>query len=199
MKAEDVINCWQGRARRGDILLALPKHGHPWVLLKLDKNVDFKVGHAGFIAQTITSECMEWINNEDFKPTVECWTKSGVTKEMPYVWASPHYVLGLQHHRLRWKWAWFKSRFYHEYAPLSEVSGAAQMAETRLGKSYVKFYMFTRAKWFAPNYFTCTTLVWWSVKHSYGINVSRPWLSLVTPSDIYMSRNTYIRATLNPK
>lgn len=184
---EVVRKAWAKSARRGDIILALPKQGYPFVYANIS-NKAFMVGHAGIINSVITEE-----TSTSDSCTVECWMKDGVTECSIETWKAPHYVMGVQKITYRWKWKGLRSGFYKKKQKVSNPEALADEAETYLGKDYVKWYEFATAKWAAPHRFTCTSLVWWCAKKVYGENLSHWYSPLVSPSAIYLNSSTYVR------
>ncbi|OJU76280.1 MAG: hypothetical protein BGO09_15130 [Bacteroidetes bacterium 47-18] len=175
-------------SRRGDFLVALPKHNQPWVLLNLSHE-RFKVGHAAILTANITSATAAHT-----PVTVEAWADgSGVTQLGWGSWRTRSYVMGIRHKKIKWTW---RRGFHTEYTPVGNPGALADHGLTHLGKDYVHWTQFLTAKWAADNRFTCTTLVWWCSKRAYNINVSN-WLSpLVTPSDLYLDNCTYVRGVI---
>ena len=179
---------WVWSARPGDFVVALPVHNIPWIYVNIGDEVSFKVGHAGIIDSNITS----W-THEKAEVTVEAYKKNGVKRSNIASWNTPHYVMGVQRVRYRWRWRGFRSGFYKETRPVSNPEALAYWANQYLGRKYVRWYEFLTAKWAAPSRFTCTTLVWWCAKKAYGINVSSWYSPLVSPSGLFTDDETYIR------
>lgn len=182
-----VHRAWTRSARPGDFVLAIPLHNRPWVYANIGKNVKFKVGHAGIISSRITP----WTTEKD-PTTIEAYT-DGVQRLNFSEWNTPHYVMGVQRVKYRWRWRGFKSGFYKECSPVTNPEALATWANRYIGKQYVRWYEFATAKWAAPSRFTCTTLVWWCAKKAYGINVSSWYSPLVSPSGLLTDDETYIR------
>lgn len=178
---------WMKSARRGDFILAIPSHGQPWVHANLSSGVRFKVGHAGILDSTITSE-----TEKNKRVTIEAYT-SGVQRLRYMDWDTPHYVMGIQRVRYRWRWRGFRSGFRKVCTPVSNPGALADWANRYIGHEYVRWYEFLTAKWAAPKRFTCTTLVWWCSKKAYNINVSSWYSPLVSPSGLFTDDETYIR------
>ena len=146
------------------------------------------VGHAGIIDMWVT----EW-TDLDLPVTIEAYKKGGVKRLDMSFWCNPHYVMGVQKVRYRWRWRGFRSGFYKESRPVSNPEALAYWANQYVGRNYVRWYEFLTAKWAAPSRFTCTTLVWWCAKKAYGINVSSWYSPLVSPSGLFTDDETYIR------
>lgn len=180
-------SCLQNYARRGDILVALPKHNAPWIFLNIG-DTQFKVGHAAIINKNVTTS---WSNYDTF--TWGTQLHGGVKNETLDYWSVKSYILGLQKVTWKWKWRGFKSRLYKTYTPISNPAALANKAGEYAGREYVKWYEFPTAKWAAPTRFTCTTLVWYCAKKIYGINVSSWWATMVSPSGLYLDSSTYVR------
>lgn len=176
-------------SRIGDFILTLPVHGKSYVYLNVTS--DYKVGHAGIITEHYSSPA---IFNEQGGGVfgIGARTENGVTDEHISYWKRPCYVMGVQKARLKWKWRGFKSGLYWETTPVAPTP-LAEWAEKYKGRKYVRLYEFVTAKWAAPSRFTCTTLVWWSAKKAYGLNLSGVGSTMVTPSRLLTDRYTYIR------
>lgn len=145
------------------------------------------MGHAGIISSRITP----WTTKKE-PTTIEAYT-DGVQLLNFSEWDTPHYVMGVQRVKYKWRWRGFKSRFYKECSPVTNPEALGTWANKYIGKRYVRWYEFATAKWTAPSRFTCTTLVWWCAKKAYGINVSSWYSPLVSPSGLLTDDETYIR------
>ncbi len=177
----------QHYARRGDFIVALPKHNTPWIFLNIG-DTQFKVGHAAIINKNVTTS---WANNATF--TWGTQLHGGVKNETLDYWSVKSYIMGIQKVTWKWKWRGFKSRLYKTVTPVSNPAALAEKAGQYAGREYVKWYEFPTAKWAAPSRFTCTTLVWYCAKKVYGINVSSWWATMVSPSGLYLDSSTYVR------
>ncbi|MDD7438011.1 MAG: hypothetical protein PUK66_04125 [Bacteroidales bacterium] len=183
-----VLAKWRATARRGDVILALPKHYMSGILYN-PGNPRFKVGHAGILNKKIYPTTKE-IDNI----TIECWEEVGVREKKVINWDVPHYILGIQKVKWVWRWRGFRSGLYKEVTPVSNPYVLADWAKKYIGHEYIKRIEHPIAKWIAPKRFTCTTLVWWCAKKAYDVNVSSWYSPLVTPSDIFLDSSIYIRA-----
>ena len=118
--------------------------------------------------------------------------RNGVTTESFDWWNIRTYVMGLR--KEKWTWSWRKG-LTKSYTNLTnaQMQKIANYAERFYGVPYCLDATFAIAKLVAPKKFTCTTLLWYSIKKTHGIDVSAWWNPLlVTPSDIYNSSNTYV-------
>lgn len=183
---ENLITGLKSSARRGDFIVALPKHGKPWVFLNFSHD-RFKVGHAGILTASSYSGI-----DKDSKMSLGCWTDGGVQDEYVSDWNVRCYIMGIQKIKWVWKWRGFKSGFYRTVTKMNPAPLASRV-ESYKGREYVKWYEFLTAKWAAPSRFTCTTLVWWCAKKEYDVNVSSWWATMVTPSGLYSDESTYVR------
>ncbi|MDR1006752.1 MAG: hypothetical protein LBL74_07820 [Bacteroidales bacterium] len=175
--------------RRGDFLVTLPHNNHPWLYINFS-NERYKVGHAAIITQPVTDTATS-INDT---LTVETWTGNGVCKKRIQNWNKvPSYLMGIQKVEWKWRWRGFRSWWYKVKTPVSNPNKLANRAEQYLGHQYVYWYEFVTAKWAAPARFTCTTLVWWSSKKEYDINISDWYAPLVSPTGLYLDESTYCR------
>lgn len=191
ISANKVRSVWARSARPGDFVVALPVHNIPWIYVNIGPGASFRVGHAGVINSHVT----EW-TEVDIPVTVETYKDGGVKQLRISSWDTPHYVMGVQRVRYRWRWRGFRSGFYKESRPVSNPEALAYWANQYLGRKYVRWYEFLTAKWAAPSRFTCTTLVWWCAKKAYGINVSSWYSPLVSPSGLFTDDETYLRAVV---
>lgn len=179
--------CLQNYARRGDFIVALPKHNTPWIFLNIG-DTQFKVGHAAIINKNVTTS---WSDYDTF--TWGTQLHGGVKNETLNYWSVKSYIMGIQKVSWKWKWRGFKSRLYKTTTPVSNPALLANKAGEYAGREYVKWYEFPTAKWAAPSRFTCTTLVWYCAKKVYDINVSSWWATMVSPSGLYLDSSTYVR------
>lgn len=186
--SERVRYAWSRSARPGDFVVALPSHNKPWIYANLGHGVNFVVGHAGIIDSQVTER-----TTSESQVTIEAYKDGGVKRLDIESWRNPHYVMGVQRVRYRWRWRGFRSGFYKESRPVSNPEALAYWANQYVGRNYVRWYEFLTAKWAAPSRFTCTTLVWWCAKKAYGINVSSWYSPLVSPSGLFTDDETYIR------
>ena len=177
----------QRYARRGDFIVALPKHNAPWIFLNAG-DTQFKVGHAAIINKNVTTS---WDDYDTF--TWGTQVHGGVKNETLNYWSVRSYIMGIQKVSWKWKWRGFKSRLYKTTTPVSNPAALADKAGQYAGREYVKWYEFLTAKWSAPSRFTCTTLVWYCAEKVYGINVSSWWATMVSPSGLYLDSSTYVR------
>ncbi len=187
ISTQTLKSCLQNYARRGDFIVALPKHNAPWAFLNIG-DTQFKVGHAAIINKNVTTS---WSNNTTF--TWGTQLHGGVKNETLDYWSVKSYIMGIQKVSWKWKWRGFKSRLYKTTTPVSNPAALADKAGQYAGREYVKWYEFPTAKWSAPSRFTCTTLVWYCAKEVYGINVSSWWATMVSPSGLYLDSSTYVR------
>lgn len=191
ISSSSVLNEWSGVARRGDILLTLPRPGVPWVYY--NPFSDYRVGHAGVLTKAITSATLP---SEDI--SVECWNdENGVQRKKVDSWTLKHYVLGFRHVYHRWQWHGLWGSYQRTYEYVNDPSSLASFAEAQIGKQYVTWSEFLVAKTVVPLRYTCTTLVWEGLIASFGVDISKSWSLLITPSAIYSSPNTYVRAIVD--
>ena len=188
MSGEYTISKIKNIAKKGDIILTLPNNDNPYSLVDFGKGNMFKFGHAGIFYEDITDK-----TKKNHFTTIECLTEYGVNYTQLEHWDCENYVLGLCTKKTKWVWAGLKSHLETETVPVENQGLLRNEARKYVGHQYVYWYEFLTAKWSAPVRFTCTTLVWFCAKEQYGIDLSS-WLSpLVTPSDILMSNNTYLK------
>ena len=187
---EKVIRLIDNKAKRGDIIVALPCHENPRSLIDFG-NKKYLVGHAEIFTKNITAS-----TKKEAYTTIGSWKDDGVQDRTLENWCWKSYLVGVCSYKVKWKWRGLKSRFYAVKTPVSNPSLLAAWAEKYEDRAYVKDYEFLTAKWAAPTRFTCTTLVWWCTKKAYGERIS-PWYStLVTPSDVLCDNNTYLKVTI---
>ena len=185
----NVKKVWAGMVKRGDILLALPKHGAPWIYANINPKVTSKMGHIGIITADIDEKTDIYS-----KCTVECRLKKGVHQRAMKNWDTPHYVVGIQ--RVKWIWNASKLRLRKEVRPIEDRSALADVAEKFIGRRYVKWYEVAVCKWAAPRRFTCSTLLWWCAKKVYGFTISNWLFAFTTPSDILRNPAIFIKAEI---
>lgn len=179
----------QAYARRGDFLVRLPKHGCTYSFLDYTGK-EVSVGHSSVITQTTrTSDAVT-------KELAIGAQTGGVVSENINYWTCKSYIMGVQRVTWRIKWNWFRTTTYKEVTPVSNPGALADYALRYKGRKYVSWYEFPVAKWVAPTRFICTTLVWYSAKQAYGIDVSDWYATVVSPSGLLTSENTYIRAVI---
>ena len=187
ISVERVRAGWEEFSRKGRFIVALPDSYRPWVFFNMGRDVRFRVGHAAIFNEHVGS----WKSPTD-KTTIECFPENGVQYYSLSDWYVPHYIMGVQRIKWRWKWAWFRSRLIREKERINYPDKLAERAAGYVGRQYVRAYEFFTPKWAAPARFTCTTLVWYSAKKAYDINVST-WASpIVTPQGLYLDDCTYI-------
>lgn len=183
-------------ARRGDVILSLPNHNKPWVYANLGDN-NFMIGHGAVLVNKVTEE-----SPEDFPISLGCNIGEGVVYEAMNVWDVRCYILGFQ--RVAWDienadGKWYKKRLRKMMTPVKNVDYMAEVVEKYIGRQYVSRNEFLTAKRYAPERFTCTSLVWHCAKVAYNINITPWWTPLVSPSAVYLDEATYIRANVNGK
>lgn len=192
MPFEKTRDLWASVARRGDFVLAIPKHGNSNILLNTGSK--FAIGHAGVITKAATKQTRQ---NENL--SIEAYkNQTGVQYCSIGSWNAAHYIMGIQRVSYKWKWRGFKSRFHKICTPVPNPGLLADWAERYVTRPYASGVMFLAPKLFAPANFTCTTLVWWCAKQAYGINVSNWWSPIVTPSNLYTDNSTYVRGEVKP-
>lgn len=130
----------QHYARRGDFIVALPKHNTPWIFLNIG-DTQFKVGHAAIINKNVTTS---WGDNATF--TWGTQLHGGVKNETLDYWSVKSYIMGIQKVSRKWKWRGFKSRLYQTTTPVSNPAALADKAGQYAGREYVKWYEFLTAK-----------------------------------------------------
>ena len=183
--------CLQEYARRGDFIVKLPKTDEPWIYLNLSENTNgelqYGVGHVAIINAKVDTT---WSYKRTFTWGAQ---SSGITNETLKSWCVRSFIMGIQ--KVTWKLEWknFKMHLYKTVTPVSNTEALADKAAEYAGHEYVKWYEFFTAKWLAPTRFTCTTLVWYCTKETYGIDLSPWWATMVTPSELYLNSNTYLR------
>lgn len=179
----------QTYARRGDYLVRLPKHGCTYSYLDYTGK-ELSVGHASVITQTVRTT-----DAATKELAIGAQGKGVVTENINY-WTCKSYIMGVQRVTWRIKWNWFRSTTYKEVTRVSNPGALADYALRYKGRKYVNWYEFAVAKWVAPTRFICTTLVWYSAKQAYGIDVSDWYSPIVTPSGLVTNENTYVRAVI---
>lgn len=162
-----VLQKLSGVTKRGDVIVALPRHGVPDV-----KNTT---------------------GISDNGVTIGAWTEPGICYNSLLNWRYESYLLGI--YKDKWKFTW-KKGLHRVYSPVSNPSKLATKAEEYVGHEYVKWYEFLTPKWVAPKRFTCTTLVWWCAKEVYDVKISPWYTAMVTPSAVLSDEHTYIKTII---
>ena len=187
---EYVKSLMVGKVNRGDIIMALPCHNNPKCVVDFG-NIRYKVGHAEIFTRAIDLK-----SKIDEYYTIGAWTQEGVSEQTLNNWCCKSYVLGVCTYKTKYVWKGLSLSIFPEQTPINNPAALATWAEKYINKEYVKWYEFLTAKWAAPNRFTCTSLVWWCAKNAYDERIS-PWLSaIVSPSDVLMDSNTYIKVII---
>lgn len=181
-----------GTAKRGDIIVALPWHGHSWCVV----NPFREIGHFGH-SEVFTKDITATTTDTEY-------TSIGVRKDRGVVyqpltsWRRKSYLLEVCDYRIKWTWDGWNSGFEVIQTPVEGAAEIATWAEKYEGCQYSRWYEMIAPKWFAPERFTCTSLIWWCVKNACGIRIS-PWLStLVSPSDVLCDFNTRLKVVVEP-
>ena len=173
-------------AKKGDMILCLPVHESPLILLN-PFNSESLAGHVE-------------IFTEDIKPTVQMHDLVTVGAQLAGVykwnldkeWRTQFYILGIKVYD--YKWEKLKLKKIERKINTSLLS---DKAETYIGCEYVKPEEFLISKLAAPKRFSCATLCWWCARELYDIELA-PWLTpVITPSDIYLNEHTYIKASVD--
>lgn len=103
------------------------------------------------------------------------------------------YLLGIR--KIRSVYNKTKRKYETQWVDASEteMQKFVNVIKNQMGKKYVSQVEFPFAKWCAPNKYTCTSIIWYALKQSMDIDIS-PWYStVVSPSDVYGSNNTYTK------
>lgn len=181
-----------GRAKRGDLIVALPWHGHEWCLINPAREVGL-VGHAEIFTKDITASTTDTEN-----VSIGVRRDDGVAYHSLPSWRRKSYLLELCDYRIVWKWDGWNSGFKVITTPVANSGQMASLAEQYAGSDYCYWYETIAPKWFAPERFTCTTLIWWCAKNACDIRIS-PWFStLVSPSDVLCDFNTRLKVVIEP-
>ncbi len=173
-------------AKKGDMILCLPVHESPLILLN-PFNSESLAGHVE-------------IFTENIKPTVQMHDlvtvgaqSAGVNKwNLDIEWRTQFYILGIKVYDYKWEKLKLK-----KVERKIDTSLLSDKAETFIGCDYVKPEEFLISKLAAPKRFSCATLCWWCARELYDIELA-PWLTpVITPSDIYLNEHTYIKASVD--
>ena len=183
-----VLQKLSGVAKRGDVIVALPRHGVPDVIFDT-ANKKYMVGHAEIFVKDVKNTT----GISDNGVTIGAWTGPGICYNSLLNWRYESYLLGI--YKDKWKFTW-KKGLHRVYTPVSNPSKLATKAEEYVGHEYVKWYEFLTPKWVAPKRFTCTTLVWWCAKEVYDVKISPWYTAMVTPSAVLSDEHTYIKTII---
>jgi len=180
-------NLLSGNAKKGDLIVALPVHGHPFAILDLGRPYG-KVGHAEVFTKDITDS-----TTDTESVSIGARREEGVKSNSLPSWRRKSYLLGICHFKVKWVWDGIRSGFQTTSTPVPESYKIADWAEQYEGCEYLYWYEHPIAKWVAPKRFTCTTLIWWSAKNACDIRLSS-WLStMILPVDLLCDTNTYLK------
>lgn len=178
--------------RRGDIFVALPKHGKKYSLVNFKNR--FVVGHAGIVTKDITNST----NLSDIIG-VEAWNWDVVRNTYFSNWSKDKfYVMEFKKKRTRVIIKWFKVKIQTSYHDVNR-NAFANYVTGKLGRPYVSLGEFPAMKFVAKNKdkYTCTTLIWKAADVTIDI-APAPWLSpIVTPGNIYNDSETFTKANIN--
>lgn len=185
-------------AQRGDIVVALPKHGFKFQLLATD-NKRFAVGHTGIVTANITASTST--NSLVF---VEAWRTGGIQKKaIQNAWdESNFYLMELKEKRTKVKFTWKKGvHTTTSYHNINKNSFAAK-GESFLGKKYlynVDEFLHMKATARILSRFVCSSHVWYSAQKSVSVNLSNPLSQIVTPSDVFSDSESFIKGEIKNK
>lgn len=185
-----VRSALDGKARRGDIIVALPVHDKPLMVFDLLRETG-KVGHAEVFTKDVTSATTdtEAISLGARRP-------EGVIRNYIPSWRRKSYLAGICTFKMEWMHDGCGYGLNIIREPLQDPSPLADWAEKYEGLEYLYWYEHLTAKWIAPVRFTCTTLIWWCAKYAFDIRLSS-WLSpLVLPIDLLVDSNTYFKSVI---
>lgn len=178
--------------RRGDIFVALPKHGKKYSLVNFNNR--FVVGHTAIVSQNITSG-----TSLSSVIGLEAWNWDVVRETRFSDWSKDKfYVMEFKKKRTRVIIKWFKVKIETSYHDVNREA-FVNYATSKLGRPYVSLAEFPIMKFAAKNWdkYTCTTLIWKSADVTIDI-APAPWLSpIVTPGNIYNDAETFTKGNIN--
>lgn len=191
-----VINTIKDNSRIGDIMLTIPSYNRPWIYANLGENT-FTVGHGALIVDKVH----KWTTPKS-KVTLGSNIGYGVIMEEIEYWAVQSYIMGIQ--IVSWKKekstlvGLAKKRWTKVIKPLDSNQRKLLVAKAKEfeGRPYVRIEEFPFAKYYAPLRFTCTCLIWYCCMELFDIDISPFWSPVVSPSDVYLSEHTYVRARI---
>lgn len=187
---ETVRKALDGKAKRGDIIIALPIHDKPLLFLDLFREVG-KVGHAEIFTKDVTAS-----TTDDEQISIGARRPEGVVYNYLPGWRRKSYLCGICTSRIEWVWDGRNSEIHITQTPLQDPAPIADLAEEYEGLEYLYWFEHLTAKWIAPVRFTCTTLIWWCAAQACDITLSA-WLSpLVLPIDLLVDSNTYFKSVI---
>lgn len=192
-----VIGALKNHSRVGDIMVTIPSYNRPWVYANLGEN-SFTVGHGAIIVDKVNRR-----TTPKDKVTLGSNIGYGVIMEEIEYWAVQSYIMGIQ--IVSWKKdksalvGLAKKRWTKVVKPLEadQRKQLVQKAKEFEGRPYVRIEEFPFAKHYAPLRFTCTCLIWYCCMELFDIDISPIWSPVVSPSDVYLSEHTYVRARIS--
>lgn len=181
-----IISTYAGIAKRGDFIIALPKQGSPLLVLN-NKAEIYPKGHVEIIISDVTNDF-----SVSDKFTVGTLSDGVRLHTMEQCWLCQSNVLGVEIYDYVWK-----------KLKLSKVKRGINTEDIA---SYAEMFTYTPhttdaealiSKWIAPKHFTDATLLWWTMKDLYDIELGSWILTSISAIDIYNNEYTYLKSTVN--
>lgn len=197
-----VLSLAAANAQRGDILVALPKHGKKFSLINFE-NDQFKVGHTGILTENITPS-----TSPNAFVSVEAWmegllaeSKGTVRRKwLAHKWSSANfYLMELRERKSKLNFTWRKGlHLTYSYHNINK-SAFASKGESYLGKKYllnIHDFLHMKPTALLANRFACTSHVWLAAKKSASVNLGDGLSEIITPNDIFQDNETFVKADI---
>lgn len=181
-----IISTYSGVAKRGDFIIALPKQGKNWLLVN-NKAEMYPKGHAEIIITDVTPQLSE---NDRF--TVGTLSDGVRLRTLAQCWLCQSNVLGVE--LTDYVWEGLKLKAIKRQITASAIAAFAEMFTYT---PYIEDYEAVISKWVAPKHFTDATLLWWTMKTLFDVELGSWLLPTISAVDIYNSEYTYLKASVN--
>ena len=189
-------------AQRGDILLALPKHGKKFSLVNFD-NEQYAVGHTGILTTNITTS-----TSPNAFTSVEAWMEGVLweskgtvrSRRLSQGWSSSNfYLMEVRERRSKLNFTWRKGlHLTHSYHNINKNAFAAK-GESYIGKKYllnIHDFLHMKPTALIANRFACTSHVWLAAKKATSANLGDGLSEIVTPNDIFHDNETFVKVEI---
>lgn len=186
-----------GVVKKGDFCVTLSIHRKPLVLVNLtnlilDGNIDHRfTGHSGMFVEDFGQD----VAADSLITLAASW--DGVGYEPISNWSTELYVLEIKEMEYIWDPSGENPLTVNRKSyPLQKRDEFIAYAKQHLGVpflDYTKIGNWVTFKNLAPNTFVCSSLLWWCVRNVYGVDMSIPFLSFVSPSRILLNPYTDIK------
>jgi hypothetical protein len=182
--------------KKGRVLIALPGGWttHPAIIFYPDKNI-FDVGHVAIISKD-SHEIPDSISDEFNFSIGSSLRYITEAEQINRSWCKKH-AFAMLTQVFKEEWSMFKSddSGTWQWARIwTDIDGEQTIteAEKQIGKPYCSVSDVFAARKAAPESFICSSLIWWAVKESTGIELTDWWSPSIYPVDVLLSENIRI-------